>query len=82
MSGVDSFFNQSQSHYYLEVLEDSILYSISLDRIELLLAKFHKMETLVRLKSIDMLTKVVNKVNAFQFQTARERYDSLTCFSH
>ncbi len=75
MSSVDSFFNQSQSHYYLEVLEDAMLYSISLDNIDLLLAQYHKMERLVRLITIDMLTKVVNKLNALQFQTARERYD-------
>lgn len=75
MSSVDSFFNRSQSYYYLEVLEDSILFSITLDRIDLLLSRYHKMETLVRLISIDMLTKVVSKLNAIQFQTARERYD-------
>ena len=33
------------------------------------------MEKLGRLISIEMLTKIVNKLNAIQFQTARERYD-------
>lgn len=75
MTSADSFFNQSPSYYYLEVLEDSVLYSISNEKIELLLTKYHKMETFVRLLSIYMLTKVVNKLNAIQFQTARERYD-------
>lgn len=75
MASADSFFNQSPSYYYLEVLEDSILYSISNEKIDLLLTKYHKMETFVRLLSIDMLTKVVNKLNAIQFQTAKERYD-------
>ena len=41
----------------------------------LLLAKYHKMEKFVRLLSIEMLTSVAQKLNAIQFQTARERYD-------
>jgi len=75
MSSADSFFKQSPSFYYLEVLEDSILYSISNEKMDLLLAKYHKMEKFTRLLSIDMLTNMVRKLNAIQFQTARERYD-------
>ena len=33
------------------------------------------MEKFTRLLSIDMLTNIVRKLNALQFQTARERYD-------
>ena len=33
------------------------------------------MEKFGRILSTEMLTKVVNKLNAVQFQTARERYD-------
>ena len=74
MSSVDSFFQQRPSLYYLEILEDSVLYSISKEDIDSLFAKYPKMEQLGRLVSIEMLTKVVNKLNAIQFQTARERY--------
>lgn len=75
MSSVDSFFQQSPSIYYLEILEDSIVYSITKEQMDVLLAKYHKMETLGRLLSIEMLTKVIQKLNAVQFQTAKERYD-------
>ncbi|WP_139959370.1 Crp/Fnr family transcriptional regulator [Flavicella sediminum] len=75
MSSADSFFQQTPSLYYLEVLEDSILYSITKGKMDVLLNKYHKMEKLARLISIQMLTKIVHKVNAIQFQTARERYD-------
>lgn len=75
MGSVDSFFQQSPSLYYLETLEDSIVYSISRDKMDYLFFKYHKMERLGRLVSIEMLTKVVNKLNAIQFQTARERYE-------
>ena len=75
MSSADSFFKQSPSFYYLEILEDAMLYSISHEKMEILLAKYHKMEKFTRLLSIEMLTKIVHKLNAIQFQTARERYD-------
>ncbi len=75
MSSADSFFNQSPSYYYLETLEDAILYSIAHQDMDLLLAKYHNMEKFMRLLSIDMLSKIVLKLNAIQFQTARERYD-------
>lgn len=75
MTSVDSFFQQSASLYYLETLEDSTVYSISKENMDILFSKYHKMEQLGRLVSIEMLTKVVNKLNAIQFQTARERYD-------
>ncbi len=75
MSSADSFFKQSSSFYYLDVLEDSILYSISYEKMDILLVKYHKMEKFTRLLTIEILTKIAHKLNAIQFQTARERYD-------
>ncbi|MGV8814181.1 MAG: Crp/Fnr family transcriptional regulator [Gelidibacter sp.] len=75
MSSVDSFFQQTPSLYYLEVLQDSVLYSISKEDLDQLFAKYHKMEKLGRLVTVEMLTKLGNKLNAIQFQTAKERYD-------
>ena len=42
---------------------------------DLLLAKYHNMEKFIRLLTIETLTKFVHKLNAIQFQTARERYN-------
>ena len=75
MTSADSFFQESPSLYYLEVLQNAIVYRISKGDIDQLFAKYPKMEKLGRLVSIEMLTKIVNKLNAIQFQTARERYD-------
>ncbi len=75
MTSADSFFQQSPSIYYLEILEDAIVYNISKADIDQLFAKYPKMEKLGRLVAIEMLTKMVNKLNAIQFQTARERYE-------
>ncbi|WP_242494531.1 Crp/Fnr family transcriptional regulator [Brumimicrobium glaciale] len=75
MSSVDSFFQQSPSFYYLETLEDSVVFSITKEKLDQLFSNYQKMEQLGRLVSIEMLTKVVNKLNAIQFQTAKERYE-------
>lgn len=75
MSSVDSFFQQSPSLYFLETLEDSVLHSISKKDMDNLFSKYPKMEQLGRLAAIEMLSKVVNKLNAIQFQTAKERYE-------
>lgn len=75
MSSVESFFQQAPSLYYLEMLEDSVVYSISRENIDLLFARYHNMERFGRLLSTEMLTRVVDKLNALQFQTAKERYD-------
>lgn len=75
MSSIESFFQQNPSLYYLEMLEDSVLYSITRENLDLLFARYHNMEKLGRLLSTEMLMRVVNKLNAIQFQTARERYD-------
>lgn len=75
MSSIESFFQQNPSLYYLEMLEDSVVYSITRENLDLLFARYHNMEKLGRLLSTEMLTRVVNKLNAIQFQTARERYD-------
>ncbi|HUH75319.1 MAG TPA: Crp/Fnr family transcriptional regulator [Chitinophagales bacterium] len=75
MASVDSFFQQCPSLYYLEVLDDSIVYSISKTKLDELFEKYSNMEKLGRLVSTEMLTRVVNKLNAIQFQTARERYE-------
>ncbi len=75
MSSLESFFQQVPSLYYLEMLEDSTIYSITREKLDALFAKYHDMEKFGRLLSTEMLTRVVNKLNALQFQTARERYD-------
>ncbi|MFD1552560.1 Crp/Fnr family transcriptional regulator [Putridiphycobacter roseus] len=75
MASADSFFQQTPSFYYLEVIEDSIVYTITKENLELLITKYRKMETAIRLLTIEILSKFVHKLNAIQFQTARERYD-------
>ncbi|WP_027418185.1 Crp/Fnr family transcriptional regulator [Crocinitomix catalasitica] len=75
MASADSFFQQTPSFYYLEVIEDTLLYTITKEKLDLLIEKYRKMETIIRLLAIEILTSFVHKLNSIQFQTARERYD-------
>lgn len=75
MASADSFFQQTPSFYYVEVIEDSILYTITKAKLDFLIEKYRKMETAIRLITIEILTKFVQKLNSLQFQTVRERYD-------
>ena len=75
MASADSFFQQTPSFYYLEVIEDTLLYTITKEKLDLLIEKYRKMETIIRLLAIEILTSFVQKLNSIQFQTARERYD-------
>lgn len=75
MTSADSFFKQTASLYYLEVLEDATIYSISFEKMEILLAKYHHMEKFIRLLSIEIFAKIVHKLNSIQFQTSKERYN-------
>ena len=75
MGSADSFFQQCPSLYFIEVLEDTVIYSITKEKLDELFDTYPKMEKLGRLVTTEMLTKVVNKLNAIQFQTAKERYE-------
>ncbi len=74
MTSVESFFQQKASAYHIELLEDSILYCISKVDLELLFEKYHRMERFGRKLVIKLLGDMMGKLNAIQFQTAKERY--------
>ncbi len=77
MVSVESFFQQKPSLYYMELLEDSRLYYITYQDLQKLFDKHHSIERFGRLLSTQLLTDVVGKLNAIQFQTAKERYQFL-----
>jgi len=74
MTVVESFFQQKPSLYELELLEDTSLYRISYTELQKLFDKYHQVERFGRLLSIKLLIDVAHKLNALQFQTAKERY--------
>ncbi len=74
MTVVESFFQQKPSQYELEILEETTLYRISYSELHKLFDKYHEVERFGRVLSIKLLIDVAHKLNALQFQTAKERY--------
>ena len=77
MVSVESFFQQTPSLYHMELLEDSTLYFSDYQKLQELFDKYHSIERFGRLLATQLLTDVVEKLNAIQFQTAKERYNFL-----
>jgi CRP-like cAMP-binding protein len=77
MTVVESFFQQKPSLYEIELLEDTSLYRISFKELQKLFDKYHLAERFGRLLLIKLLIDVAHKLNALQFQTAKERYQFL-----
>ncbi|MFT4203932.1 MAG: Crp/Fnr family transcriptional regulator [Chitinophagaceae bacterium] len=72
----DSFFQKKRSYLNLELLEDSILYSIdynSLDR----LFQYKEMERFGRLLTYNLLSELSERVYSTMFQSAEKRYQLL-----
>jgi CRP-like cAMP-binding protein len=76
ITAVDSFFQQKPSRYFLELLEDSVLYSLTYTELESLYNTDPQLERLGRLILLEVFEKSVNRTIALQFQTAQERYQS------
>ena len=74
MTSLESFFQETPSFSYMEMLEDSEIYSISKKDIDFLFEKYHAMEKFGRIISIEMTTKISNKLHGIQFQAASDRY--------
>ncbi len=73
--GMDSFFNQIPSTHTTELLEDCTLYAISYEKMHQLFDAYHLMERFGRIIITQMMCTMLDRLNAIQFQTARERYD-------
>lgn len=73
----DSFLDNQPSRYSLETLEDSGLCSITLADFEELLRKHPVFEKLQILIQHQLMLEMKDRITALQFQTAKERYESL-----
>ncbi len=74
ITSVESFFNRLPSKYDIEALEETIAFVISYNDLQKLFDRFHSFERFGRLLSIHMLSDMAQRLNAIQFQSAKERY--------
>lgn len=73
----ESFYTQTVSKYSMEILEDSVIYSISYVDLNNLLTDFPQMQHLENKTLQGFLLKAGERIVALQFQTARQRYDTM-----
>ncbi|GAB3264997.1 Crp/Fnr family transcriptional regulator [Larkinella harenae] len=71
---IESVFYDNDSPYGLELLEPSIIRSITYADLEKYIEQSDALEKLMRLLLIDVLRAFSDRFNALQFQTAQERY--------
>jgi CRP/FNR family transcriptional regulator, anaerobic regulatory protein len=74
VTAIDSFFQRKPSRYFIELLEDSTVYSMTYADLETELEKFPETQRVTTLILVQMLEQMLDKNAALQFKTARERY--------
>jgi CRP/FNR family transcriptional regulator, anaerobic regulatory protein len=78
ITAFDSFFQRKPSRYYIELLEDSTVYSMTYDDLESAFENFPEIERVGRLILIQILEQTLDKNAALQFNNARQRYEFIT----
>lgn len=78
VTAFDSFFQRKPSRYFIEVLEDSTIYSMTFDDLEASFKKIPETERVSRLILIQILEQTIDKNAALQFRTAEQRYRFIT----
>ena len=78
ITAFDSFFQRKPSRYFIELLEDSVVYSMTYADLEASFAKFPEIERVSRLILIQILEQTLDKNAALQFNNARQRYRFIT----
>jgi CRP-like cAMP-binding protein len=78
VTAFDSFFQRQPSRYFIELLEDSIVYSMTYADLEESFEKFPEIERVGRLILIQILEQTLEKNAALQFNNARGRYHFIT----
>lgn len=77
LSALDSFFKERPCDYSIDALEHSVVYTITLDKLNYFFDTYHEVERLGRLFVTETIIEVAGKVKDLQFRTGIERYHLL-----
>lgn len=77
ITAIDSFIQRKKSRYNIELLEDSIVISISHQDLYQLLEKSSKYEKFVRMYLEQIYIDLAERLEDLLFHTAKERYNKL-----
>ena len=78
VTAFDSFFQRKPSRYFIELLEDSVIYSMTYNDLEESFEKFPDIQRISRLLLIEVLEQTIEKNAALQFRNAEQRYRYIT----
>jgi CRP/FNR family transcriptional regulator, anaerobic regulatory protein len=78
ITAFDSFFQRKPSRYFIELIEDSVVYSMTYADLENSFENFPEIERVGRLILIQILEQTLDKNAALQFNNARQRYEFIT----
>ena len=77
ITSIDSFYQHKATQYNCELLEDSVIYSISYSDLETLIKNRHDVAILAFRISIEITQKMSEFMTSVKFQTAEERNKSM-----
>lgn len=77
LTPLDSFVGQRPSYENVELLEDSLLYSLRYKDLQLLYRQYPEANAIGRILTEKYYVELMERTMAFQFQTASERYHDL-----
>lgn len=72
-----SFITQKPSDYYIQAVENSEIYSITRHDLKELYKQFNAFQKFGLQLTEIMLTKTIERLKSFQFETAEERYQNI-----
>lgn len=77
VTSLTGFYKNQKSTQYIEIIEDSVIYTISKQKIEQACLNNRDIEIEYRQIIIDHLMRLQERITALQFYTALERYELL-----
>ncbi len=77
ISSIVSFFNNEPSPHYIELLEDSIIFELTREKVEALSDQFHDFERLIRVVVTKTMLGQRARITSILFQRAEQRYREL-----
>lgn len=77
VSNYRSFLTNLPSEYYIEVLQDTLIYRIRKNELVNLYDQFPKIERLGRLIAENLYLMVAKRLDSFLFKSPKERYEEL-----
>ncbi|MEN9348793.1 MAG: Crp/Fnr family transcriptional regulator [Flavobacteriales bacterium] len=74
---IDGFYQQKPTKYFIETIEPCVISVLSLESLNYLFDKHKEIERVGRLINFNVMSEVADHLYSLQFQTAKDRYNSL-----